>query len=213
MTETENPGCLIVCNGVFPSEARILAEVEKAGLIACADGGAEKLLRLGIAPHYIVGDQDSVTPDALASVPSERVVLAWDQEYTDFDKTVRFVLDLGYSDIRVVGATGGRVDHTVGNLGVLRKYHRRARIALVDDDCWIVVPDRSLTFPAEAGQKVSLVPLGRAGSVSTEGLKWPLRDDCLELGVRDGTSNEAVSSPVTVTVEDGFLAVCVFHAG
>jgi len=209
---TEKRKCLIVCNGVLPSEGHLLRAAGEADLIVCADGGVDKLLRYGIRPDYVVGDQDSASGEALSSIEAERVVWAWDQGYTDFDKTVRFVLDLGIRDIVVVGATGGRVDHTLGNLGVVRKYHRQAHILLLDDDCWLTVPDRVLTFEARIGQKVSLIPFGRAENITTQGLKWPLRDEFLELGVRDGTSNEVVSSPVTVAVGRGDLAVCVLHA-
>jgi thiamine pyrophosphokinase len=196
---------LIIANGEPPQKKRVVLLAKRAGTVICADGGANTALKMGILPDAIVGDFDSIHGEAL--VKFRRVAMYEDRndQTTDLEKAIAWAIESHFDHITVVGASGKRLDHTVGNLGVLRKFYPDAIITLVDDNGELCYVGREYSFDAEKGDVVSLLPLNRCEGVSTHGLKYPLEGENLELGVREGTSNVVVSSPVSIKVKKGHL--------
>jgi thiamine pyrophosphokinase len=196
---------LIIANGEPLQKRRLVLLVKQAGAVICADGGANTALKMGITPDAIVGDLDSVHAEAL--VKFRRVAIYEDRndQTTDLEKAITWAIQSKYDHITVVGASGKRLDHTVGNLGVLRKFYPDAIITLVDNSGELCYVGRECSFEAEKGDVVSLIPLNRCEDVSTIGLKYSLEGENLELGVREGTSNVVVASPVSIKVKKGHL--------
>ena len=181
-------------------------------MILCADGGANTASAYGYAPDYIVGDLDSVSHQSKAALAADRVVLV-DPEGnvgTDGQKVLNHAVALGVTQAVLVGFTGRRTDHLLGNLSLLKTFADRLTLRIVDDYCDIRLIDQCIRFRADIGQKISLCPLdGAAEGITTEGLKWALRCESLIPGVRDGISNEVVDNPVEIRVERGDLLLCV----
>ncbi len=196
---------LIIANGEPPQKKRLALLVKQAGTVICADGGANTALKMGIIPDAIVGDLDSIHTEAL--VKFRRVAIHEDRndETTDLEKAITWAIQSKYDHITVVGASGKRLDHTVGNLGVLPKFYPDAIITLVDDRGELCYVGREYSFEAEKGDVVSLIPLNRCEGVFTTGLRYPLEGEILELGVREGTGNVVVASPVSIKVKKGHL--------
>ena len=203
---------LIVGNGEPPSRELFAACAQGAELILCADGGANTASAYGYAPDYVVGDLDSVSSQSKAALAADRLVLV-DPEGnvgTDGQKVLKHAVALGVTEAVLVGFTGRRTDHLLGNLSLLKTFADRLALRIVDDYCDIRLIDRSIRFRAAIGQKISLCPLdGAAEGITTEGLKWALRSESLIPGVRDGISNEVVDNPVEIRVERGDLLLCV----
>ena len=203
---------LIVGNGEPPSRVLFAACAREAELILCADGGANTARRYGYAPDYIVGDLDSVSRQSKAALAADRLVLV-DPEGdvgTDGQKVLNHAIALGVTQAVLLGFTGRRTDHLLGNLSLLKTFADRLVLRLVDDYCDIRLIDRCIRFRAALGQKISLCPLnGAAEGITTEGLKWPLRSESLIPGVREGISNEVVANPVEIRVGRGDLLLCV----
>ncbi|HYC06620.1 MAG TPA: thiamine diphosphokinase [Candidatus Binatia bacterium] len=190
-------------------------------LVVAADGGArlaERLVRsLGDgrrAIDLIVGDGDSLGEEQLsrfeaAGVPVERSPAEKDE--SDTELAVRAALARGATDVVIVGAVGGRLDHTVANLSLL------AAPALAGRSCAILDSTTRVTLlsgPAErdfvgrAGDIVSLLPLGDGVTgVKTDGLAYPLRDERLPFGPARGLSNVRTTEVATVSVRTGRLLV------
>jgi thiamine pyrophosphokinase len=196
---------LIIANGEPPQKKRLALLIQHAGKVICADGGANTALKMGITPDAIVGDLDSIHAEAL--VKFRRVAIHEDRndQTTDLEKAISWAIESRYDHITVVAAFGKRLDHTVGNLGVLPKFFPDAIITMVDDSGELCYVGREYTFVAEKGDIVSLLPLNRCDSVFTSGLKYSLEGETLELGIREGTSNVVVSSPVSIKVKKGNL--------
>ena len=196
---------LILANGRPPGKrllGRLLAESE---LFVCADGGANTAAALGVRPHLIIGDLDSIRMQTLkrfASVPARRIA---DQNSTDLEKALTWLIRRSYSSITVVGATGGRLDHELGNLSAMAKFSRTAIIKFIDDQSEVTYVGNECWFEAEPGSLVSLIPLSACEGIVTNGLKWELRNETLELGKRESTSNVVKASPVNVRVRRGDL--------
>jgi len=203
---------LIVGNGEPPSRELFAACAREAELILCADGGANTASAYGYAPDYVVGDLDSVSRQSKAALAADRVILV-DPEGnvgTDGQKVLNHAVSLGVTQAVLVGFTGRRTDHLLGNLSLLKTFADRLALRIVDDYCDIRLIDCCIRFRAAIGQKISLCPLdGPAEGITTEGLKWALRSESLIPGVRDGISNEVVGNSVEIRVERGDLLLCV----
>lgn len=220
---TPAAGCraVLLCNGPLEGDAvpRALAAARRADLIVGVDGGAARWLTLGVVPHLVTGDFDSLAPEVLAALAAggARVHPTPDQDFTDLDKALTHVLtEEGATEVRIFGATGGRLDHTFAVLSALVKHGRSgADVRLVDHigETWLVNGAASVTDDTLLGRIVSLLALGEATGIHTTGVRWPLVGESLRPGVRDGTSNEAVETTVTVRVATGDLLLMVHHAG
>jgi thiamine pyrophosphokinase len=196
---------LIIANGDPPKKQLLQSLVKAADFVVCADGGANIALKFGIQPDAIVGDMDSIHAEALVKFRRVETIEDHDDDSTDLEKAIRWVMKKKYDTIVIVCATGKRLDHTSGNLGVLVKFHSDASITMMDEHGELSYVGKEVRFEAERGQIVSLIPISRCEGIRTSGLEYALEDESLELGVREGTSNIVVSSPITIRVASGNL--------
>lgn len=205
------PTAVILANGTSPSLATLTRHLSAATLFVCADGGANTARLHGLRPDAIVGDMDSATRETLAHFRDVPVVRDVDTERTDSEKALRYVLDRGpFDEIVLLGATAGRLDHVVGHVSLLRRYAGRAPLVLEDDHAraWIATGLVVLDYPA--GTVVSFFGIGApAEGVTTENLRYALRDRRLELGEQDSISNEITARPARITIGAGRLLVFV----
>ncbi|GIV18941.1 MAG: hypothetical protein KatS3mg023_0692 [Armatimonadota bacterium] len=198
---------VIMLNGQPPRWELLRSVVEGADVLVGADAGAMRLREAGLRIDYVVGDFDSVSAELLQSLPAESVVHDPGQEDTDLEKALRFaVTRWNQPQVVVVGTTGDRIDHVLGNVCGAVRYADRAFIRFVEDHSIIYFAHRRLQFDASVGTTVSLLPLGETEGVRTHGLKWALHGETLTLGTR-GVSNVVESSPVSVEWERGHLVV------
>lgn len=205
---------LILANGRPPSLGLLRSLRRSSELFVCADGGANIASRASLRPDLIIGDFDSVSPTVLRKFRSVARCRLRDQETTDLEKAIRWLLHADIRRITIAGALGGRLDHVAGNLSVIGKYSRRADIRALDDEGELLPVGGRRVLAYAPGTTLSLVPLSRCLGVTTQGLRWELRNATLELGVRDGTSNRVVARPATVRVRRGTLLVYrVFKRG
>ncbi len=199
---------VIVSNGFPPSPSLLKAETQKAGLIVGADGGGNVLLKAQIQPDVVIGDLDSfVKPEHI----NFELIHKADQETNDLEKALLFALRKGCTSCIILGAYGKRMDHALKNLSVLKKFDSEFEQLMIKDErftTWYVAEFIEAQLPT--GQAVSLFPLsGKASGITTKGLRYPLTDESLENGKRDGTSNETVASKLSVEVKQGDLLVFI----
>lgn len=197
---------LIACNSPLPAQALVDELAGWADLLVGADSGGDRLAAYGHEPDLVVGDLDSVSQALRDRLGPDRVVRDDDRYTTDLDKTLKHVAGLGATDVRVVGATGDRLDHILGALASLVTAPKGLFVILVDDrfDTWRI--DGSTRFQAPKGTVVSLVALGGAQGVTTEGLRWPLNEEDLPFSTL-GIHNNVVEDSVEIRVRAGDLFV------
>jgi thiamine pyrophosphokinase len=199
---------VVVANAPLAWSETLVRIVRSAGLVVAADGGANHLARIGVKPEAVVGDLDSITPAVRAWLGEACLVPRPDQATTDLDKALAYVVDeRGARTVTVLGATGGRLDHALENLALLARWADRAEVELRDETTRIVAVRAGAVFAVAPGATVSLLPVGRCESVWTEGLRWPLSGEPLDLLTRTGVCNQAVADRVSVRVEGGALLV------
>lgn len=195
--------CVIFCAAEFD---RLLSPLKGDDLVIAADGGLRHTQSLGLTPHVILGDFDS-----LDYVPQGANVFPVEKDDTDSMLAVRRGLELGYQDFVLYGGMDGpRLDHTVANFQTLQFLaDRGARGYLVGRDYLATVLRREvMEFPAGTEGTISVFCLGPdAEGVTLEGLYYPLEDYTLTSGFPLGVSNHFTKQPARVQVSGGSLLV------
>lgn len=202
---------LIIVNGPLPSRTFYEKELVKADLIICADGGANRALAASIAPHFVVGDLDSLSGDVHRKLKDTAFVHRPDQHTTDLEKALQFALEKEAKSATVIGFSGGRFDHQLTNLNILQRFSPKIQLVCIDDSGISRFVHDKIKLNVEIGQQISLLAFQKASGITTKGLKYPIKNGTLEWGVNDGQSNEAVSGEVKIIVKRGVLFVfCVW---
>ena len=201
---------LIVCNGEPPGQAHLEARVQAASLVVAADGGILPLIEAGILPDILIGDLDSSQEPY---PPNIKVIKDPDQETNDLEKALSYLLDTPHRKVLVLGATGLRLDQTLKNLSVLVQYHGKFESIVFEDQmCQIFVANQNTELSLPIGTAISLFPMsGKVDGIVTHGLKYPLLNESLENGVRDGSSNVTIASPVSISYQTGTLLLLIYH--
>ncbi len=203
---------LVICNGEMPSQKLLVPLLKKKPFIICADGGANKARAFNILPDFIIGDLDSITQKTRHYFSSVPIIYNPDQNSTDLEKTLNYLLTNSFASATIIGATGDRPDHTMANFSILMKYHRKISLRFFDERCTAQMVHKKIRFSSEIGQQISLMPMGKCSGITTQGLKFPLKNEILELGVREGSSNEAVKNVITITMKTGSLLLFKIHS-
>ena len=189
--------------------------LEGASLVIAADGGAASLDRLGVRPHVLVGDLDSIEEELVTRLEAAGTRVERhpaDKDASDTELAVGAALDAGATDVVLLGATGGaRLDHELANLLLLADRElARVEISAVRGGARVMAlhAGTSRALSGGAGDLVTLLPVGGdAGGVTTTGLRWPLAGATLTLGRSRGLSNEVISPPASVALDSGVLLV------
>ncbi len=203
---------VIVVNGRFAHEERLLAVLDSADCIIAADGGANWLDAHGRTPHRIVGDMDSVDPALLTRLEQNgcRVVrYPTHKDETDAELALATAAALDPAEIVILGALGGRIDHALGNLSLLSMPVLRGIAVYVFDGqsaLWLATGCTEVL--GNPGDVVSLIPWGGdACDIHTEGLAYPLRGETLPFGPSRGISNVLLGSSARISLGSGQLLV------
>ncbi len=195
---------VLVANGPFRWTEELAAIAAAADPLLAADGGANQLGRIGLRPRAVIGDLDSITPGTLAFVGDHRLVPRSDQDRPDLEKALDYAFDeLGLDRLTVIGATGGRLDHAVVNLGLL------ARRAMGDDLVFLAPDLRAVAVAGEAvlaaapGELWSFFAFDPGVRVGLTGVRWPVSDVALDLPGRPSISNQATTDAISVSATGG----------
>ena len=200
----------ILANGSYPSAAAPLQLLAEAERVVCCDGAAESYIGHGGQPDVIIGDLDSV-PQALLHDMAGRIVRVAEQDTNDLSKAFRYCLEKGWTDVVILGATGKREDHTLGNIALLADFaEKMPGIRMVTDDGTFFVVFRKAAFPAVQGQEISLFALRPGTHIFSEGLEYPL-DGMAPERLWQATLNVAAADTVSISVKEDF-PVIVFMA-
>jgi thiamine pyrophosphokinase len=197
---------VILCNGQMPGRMLIEPYLNEDTLFVAADGGANRAAAVGLRPDVIIGDLDSYEPIDYKEHKVE-VILDANQETNDLEKALEYLKEQSIKEVRIFGATNMRLDHTLKNLSVLLRYHTVFEyLELVDIYGYCFVLPKKFSASYNLGTVVSLLPInGRVSGIKTKGLKYPLNDEFLENGLRDGSSNEVIAEQVEISYTEGDL--------
>jgi thiamine pyrophosphokinase len=201
---------VILADGDFPSHPRPLAVLRAAARIVCCDGAALKLRKAGLEPDRIVGDLDSLPP-AFVKAAGAKILRDPGQDDNDLSKAFRYCLAQGWRDLVILGATGLREDHTLGNISLLADFAASAQVRMLTDHGEFQAMLKSGQVPCRKGQSVSIFSLDPATAVTSAGLAYPLRSLKLARWWQ-ATLNHATGSSFGLRFKGGPLLVYLAYS-
>lgn len=200
---------LLIGNSPRCPRALVKQLAQQADFILAADGGANNACQAGICPNTVIGDLDSVSATARKKWPDVPFIFVDNQNNTDLQKALDYLVARQCRQCTLVGFYGGRPDFSIGNLLVLYPYAKKMKLCVVGDG-WTIYPlCTSNTFTAPVGTRVSLLPLTSCHQVTLTGLKYPLKKARLTLGTTRTLSNRTVTKHFSVSLTRGFLLVYI----
>jgi thiamine pyrophosphokinase len=196
------PYGIIIANGEPCSEELLRDCLGKATIVVVLDAAIERVLALGIRPTVLLGDFDRDFDHSFykENDPDLEVVHIINQNKTDLEKALDFLLQRKILHVDVLWATGRRSDHHFSNISCLVNYRNSLKITLLDDYSKIYLLDSKYSKWFAADTIISLIPLGKVTGVITQNLFYSLENEDLYTGYRMGNSNHVLQDG-TVTIE------------
>lgn len=199
----------IFCNGEKINKKIFSLFSNEINFIICADGGSDKIHHLNIVPDVIIGDMDSISNKALMKFKKSRIISINNQNSTDLEKALQFATKMKPDKIYLFGAMGNRIDHTLTNLNLMKKYYRYSDIVFISNKSKLIYTDKPIKLYEKIGTTISLIPLGKVSKVSLNGFLYPLNYEDLEFGRRDGQSNLSISNKQIIDFKKGDLFIVI----
>jgi thiamine pyrophosphokinase len=198
---------LVVLNGPVENDQTVRDLAARADFIAAADGGLRHLIRSKIPPDIVLGDMDSL-PSPLPPLRNTVYSCDFDENRSDFQKALDYLLSAEFDLVWVLGASGGRPDHAMVNMSIVEIYSKKIPIVLIGNGFSQVLGPGTYRFNDSRGARITLLSAASAATVSSKGLKFPLKNTRLK---RDATGlgNTAVSKKVEIKVHTGYLWVFI----
>jgi thiamine pyrophosphokinase len=192
---------VIVAGGEFPTTKQPLKILQNTSFVVCCDGAADHYISTGRIPDAIVGDGDSISAENREKFAHILHIIG-EQDTNDQTKAVRYLTERGKRRIAIVGATGKREDHTIGNISLLIEYARAGCDVRSFTDYGIFIPcNGTTTHQCHTGQQVSIFGI-TAKELSAEGLRYPIYDFN---NWWQGTLNECTGNEFTIHAQGEYL--------
>ncbi|WP_278583479.1 thiamine diphosphokinase [Coprobacter fastidiosus] len=200
------PDAVILADGEYPVHEYPLRLLRETPYIVCCDGAANTFISHGYIPNMIIGDGDSLSVEN-RMLYKDRLLYVADQETNDLTKAIRFLLGKNFRNVVILGATGKREDHTLGNISLLMEHFPCfLHLAMVTDYGVFIPVCDSHTFGSRPGQQVSVFNFG-ACDMRSEGLVYPVRDFSR---LWEGTLNETLGSVFSIFCKGNYLVYLAY---
>jgi thiamine pyrophosphokinase len=201
--------CIILANGKPPKKS-IISFFRKNGYesLICADGGANSALKMNLVPDAIIGDLDSISPNALRIfIRTSNTIQLKRQNDTDVEKCLKYAIKKKNDEVLLVGVTGNRLDHTICNLGIVLKFLNQINISLVAEDSFLKPYKGNVELKSTIGETISIYGFDKKTKITSTGLKYELKNIFLPFGERESTSNVAKKNIVQLKISHGVVFV------
>ena len=214
---------VIVGNGQFPKKEYPLYLLESADCVVCCDGALDTYLRHFSGrnlrrPDVVVGDMDSLSKKTAERFRDIAVKID-EQETNDQSKAFHYILEHfpDVDTIHILGATGKREDHTIGNLSLLMEYAREMRrqdcgrtvfVDIVSDWSTAFAITDTCTLDVGEGRSVSIICPDNSLNIKSEGLVWPT-DNVVFDNLWQATLNRASADRISLTFSHPSIALII----
>ena len=216
---------VIVGNGQFPKKEYPLYLLESADYVICCDGAIDTYLRHFRGrnlrrPDVVVGDMDSLSKKTAERFRDIAVKID-EQETNDQSKAFHYILEHfpDVDTIHILGATGKREDHTIGNLSLLMEYAREMRrqdcgrtvfVDIVSDWSTAFAITDTCTLDVGEGRSVSIICPDNSLNIKSEGLVWPT-DNVVFDNLWQATLNRASADRISLTFSHPSIALIILN--
>lgn len=203
-------GCIVV-NGTMRDFDFHKSLIHRCDYIVAADGAANELLKMGVAPDCIVGDMDSIKGEVYEHFKGKGIRIVTypaKKDKTDTELAIDLMAQEGYDQVIMLGCFGSRMDHMLGNIYLVAYgLEKGIRIQIVDEKNRLFpVTSGTTVIKAKKGSIISFLNPGQqAKGISLEGFEYPLKDYDLSFGSTRCISNIATRDDPTITLTEGML--------
>ena len=210
--EKQEPA-LLIANGESCHPELLGQLLEWSPYVVVLDEAIHRVMDMGMKADVLLGDFDRAADGGdldleavrAAQYPIE-IVPAPDQNKTDLEKGIDFLIERGFPAVNIVWATGRRMDHTITNLTNIVRFKSKIKVTLIDDYSVVYPLVGKFEKWYAKGTPISLIPVGTVTGIQTEGLLYNLHNESLTIGYRTGSSNEAAADGfVRITTQTGDL--------
>lgn len=192
---------VILAEGDYPTHELPLSILNHCDKVICCDGAANTFINIGKMPMATIGDGDSISEELKGKL---HFIQVDDQETNDLTKAINYAKDLGHKNIAILGATGKRECHTIGNISLLMEYKRMGlNVIMLTDYCSIFPCKDYVCIDSKVGQQISIINFG-ATNLTSEGLKYPIYDFT---ALWQGTLNECTAEKCSISANGEFLVI------
>ncbi|MFQ9977505.1 thiamine diphosphokinase [Clostridium cadaveris] len=204
---------VMIAGGAEPSKEILMEELKDADFVICADRGIEVLYKNGLTPNMLVGDFDSINQEVLSYYKekgSDIVIYPPEKNYTDSEIAFEKAMNKSGTDIIcLLGCTGTRMDHVIGNMGLLNKALDKGIKAYIrDNNNYIFLIDKSTKLKNIFGKYISFQGFREdVSDFNIEGAKYGLTSHNLLFGDPLTVSNEFVDEYMKVSFPKGKVMV------
>ena len=188
---------VIVADGAFPTHPYPLEVLRKADKIICCDNAVLKLEKncSSLRCDFIAGDMDSMSPENQIKY-KDIIHKESEQEHNDMTKAFRLAMTLSPEKISILGATGLREDHTLGNISLVAEYAKTFRNVEMVTDYGVFFPIfGTASIKCTAGERLSIFAFDQTVQIKSSGLKYPTDNVVFDLWWK-ATLNEALAEDV-----------------
>lgn len=212
---------VIICDGKFPKTEYPRYLIRSADFIICCDGALLKFIRNSRSifgeerlPDLVIGDMDTLSI-SMQRKYADIIVKEDEQEHNDQTKAVRWALGnlQGIEQIHILGGTGGRADHTIGNISLLMEYTRMfdlegISIEMVSDEGTIFPISDTVEFDCGIGRSVSIFTPDNSLKIKSEGLMYPTEDVIFDNWWK-ATLNKSIDDKVRLELSHRSMALII----
>lgn len=203
---------VIVSGGNPPSEKLLREYLKDIDLIIAADKGSECLYNYKIVPDLLLGDFDSAKKEILDNIRLQvKEVLEFppEKDYTDTEIAVIEAVRRGATKIYLFGALGSRMDHALGNIGLLLNAKKKGvAIEIIDDNNRIYLGENNMRLLGKCGENISFHALSdKVVNFNISGAKYSLNGYTMSLLDPRAICNEFVDNPIDISYEEGELLI------
>ena len=203
---------IIISGGNPPSKELLIKEITEDTFLIGADSGANCLFCYNVKPDLLVGDFDSIDKEVLNYFKKNNCTIDTypiEKDFTDTEIAVEKALSMKPNKIVLLGCTGSRVDHLLGNIGMLKNCLKNGvEACIVDDNNYIRLVDASTSLKGTVGRIFSLQSYGdEIIGLTIEGAKYPLNNYNLKIGQSITISNEFARPQVQLKFKSGTLMI------
>lgn len=199
---------IVFSGGVVNDLIQTASLIPEDAFVVCADSGVYNCEKLKYKANIIVGDFDSSVLEEVKKLTCAKnaqiIKLNPEKDDTDTEHCLDILVRDGYTKIYLIGGIGSRMDHTLGNVFLMEKYHKLGTDVVVINENNIIhfLSEATIELSKNQMNYVSVIPLEDV-EISNKGFKYPLNDEILYRYSSRGISNEISSDKGIITITKG----------
>ncbi len=196
---------IILANGSFPKHNNAFSYLTKNNKIICCDGAVDKLKRKNLEPYKIIGDLDSISKEAKLKFKLKTIEES-NQNFSDLYKALNWCKENNFTNIVILGATGEREDHMLGNIFLLFDFSLFLNIKMYTDNGVFNLISKSTVFKSFKNQAVSIFSIDKTITINSKNLNYPYKNKSLN-NLYEGTLNNSIGNEFEIGLSHGTILV------